>query len=110
MIVNGQAVAREEMVADGTTRPMAFEVNLPQSSWVAVRILPSVHTNPVFVEVAGKPIRASRKSAEWCRKAVDGCWNSKVRQIRKTERPAAKEAYDAARAYYERILGETAGD
>ena len=101
VIVNGQPAARGEIVADGSTRPMTFEVDLAQSSWIAVRILPSVHTNPVFVEIGGKPIRASRKSAEWCRKAVDVCWNSKVGRIRERERPAAKAAYDAARAYYE---------
>jgi hypothetical protein len=31
------------------------------------------HTNPIFVVVGGQPIRASRKSAEWCLKAVDQC-------------------------------------
>jgi len=51
-------------------------VDIPHSSWVAVRILPSVHTNPIWVEVAGKPVRASRKSAEWCLKAVDVCWDA----------------------------------
>jgi hypothetical protein len=110
VIVNGQPAAREEIVADGTTRSITCEVNLPQSSWVAVRILPSVHTNPVFVEIDGKPIRASRKSAEWCRKAVDVCWNSKLGQIRRSERPAAKAAYDSARAYYDRVRTESVGD
>jgi hypothetical protein len=110
VIVNGQPAAREEIVADGTTRSLSFDVDLPHSSWIAVRILPSVHTNPVFVEVAGKPIRASRKSAEWCRKAVDVCWNAKVGQIRKSERGDAKAAYDAARNYYERALAESAGE
>ena len=37
-----------------------FRHRLERSSWVAARILPSSHTNPVFVEVAGAPIRASR--------------------------------------------------
>ncbi len=97
VIVNGQPAARSEIVADGSTRPMTFDVDLVNSSWIAVRILPSVHTNPIFVEIGGKPIRAGRKSAEWCRKAVDVCWNSKVGRIRERERPAAKAAYDAAR-------------
>ena len=75
---------------------MTFEIDLAHSSWIAVRIFPSVHTNPVFVEVGGKPIRAGRKSAEWCRKAVDVCELAKTGGIRVKERPAAKEAYDAA--------------
>jgi hypothetical protein len=110
VIVNGLPAARDEIVADGKTRSMTFEVDLTQSSWVAVRILPSVHTNPVFVVVGGKPIRASRKSADWCRKAVDVCWNSKQGNIRESERAEAKAAYDLARAYYDRVRAESTVD
>jgi len=45
-------------------RDIAFDVPLAKSSWIALRILPSSHTNPVFAIVDGKPIRASRRSAE----------------------------------------------
>ena len=48
------------------TQDIEFEVDIKHSSWVAMRILPSSHTNPIFVLVGGKPIRASRKSVEWC--------------------------------------------
>jgi len=89
---------------------LAFDVDIPHSSWVAVRILPSVHTNPVFVEVGGKPIRASKKSAEWCAKAVDVCWNAKVGQIREKERAVARAAYDKAKAVYEAVLKESVGE
>lgn len=110
VIVNGHVAASQEIEADGTVQPMNFELDLAQSSWVAVRILPSVHTNPVFVEVGGKPIRASKKSAEWCRDAVDVCWNAKKGRIRASEQETAKAAYDKARASYERILGESVAD
>jgi hypothetical protein len=50
-----------------------FDVAIEKSSWVAVRILPSAHTNPIFVLVGGKPVRASRRSAEWCLAAVSQC-------------------------------------
>jgi hypothetical protein len=110
VIVNGQSVARQEIVADGQIRPLSFDVDIPRSSWVALRIFPSVHTNPVFVEVAGKPIRASRKSAEWCRKAVDVCWRSKSGQFRPSERDAARAAYDQARKYYDKVLTESFAD
>ena len=40
-----------------------------ESSWVALRVLRSSHTNPFFVLVGDKPIRASRRSAEWCLRA-----------------------------------------
>ena len=39
---------------------------IERSSWIAARILPSSHTNPMFAIVADAPIRASRRSAEWC--------------------------------------------
>ena len=44
--------------------------------------------------LAGKPIRASRQSAEWCRRAVDVCWQAKFDRIRPSERDEAKAAYD----------------
>jgi hypothetical protein len=110
IIVNDHPVARQEIEADGQIRPLSFEVDVPKSSWIAVRIFPSVHTNPVFVEVAGKPIRASRKSAEWCRRAVDVCYRMKSTRFRDTERAAANAAYDKARKYYEMVQAESLAD
>ena len=110
LVVNGKAVAKKMISADGSLQKLDFEVELLQSSWVALRILPSCHTNPIFVEVAGQPIRASRASAEWCTKAVDVCWNSKQRAIRESERVAAKAAYDQAREIYNQIAKEATGE
>ena len=107
LIVNGEAVAKKLIPADGSLQKLDFDFEIKQSSWVALRILPSCHTNPIFVEVAGKPIRSSRASAEWCAKAVDVCWNSKQRAIREKERPAAKAAYDKAREIYLKIAAES---
>ena len=76
VVVNGQPAARRTIVADGTIRDVTFDVPIDRSSWVALRILPSSHTNPVFVLVGGKPIRASRASVEWCLAGVDRCWES----------------------------------
>ena len=106
IIVNGEVVATRELAADGHIESMKFPIELTQSSWIAVRILPSVHTNPVFVEVAGKPIRASRRSAEWCEEAVKVCWNAKQNNIRADEREAAKVAYDQASEIYRTIREE----
>ena len=108
IIVNGEVVATKNLVADGHVEPMSFPIEITQSSWVAVRILPSVHTNPVFVQVGDKPIRASRRSAEWCQKAVTVCWEAKQNNIRAEEREAAKLAYDQAEAIYAKIREEAA--
>lgn len=106
IIVNGEVAATRELVADGHMEAFQVPVELTQSSWIAVRILASCHTNPIFVHVDGKPIRSSRRSAEWCIKAVDTCWESKENRIRESEREAAREAYDQARKIYEQILAE----
>ena len=66
LVVNGLAVAGTTALADGVRREVRFDVPVPASSWMAVRVLGAAHTNPVFAIVDGKPIRASRRSAEWC--------------------------------------------
>src|SRR6185436_13787013 len=107
VIVNGEPVARKTIVADGAIREIAFDVAIDRSSWVALRILPSSHTNPIFIEVGGKPIRSSRKSAEWCLKSVDQCWTQKSPRISSRERKQAEEAYEHARRVYRQILAES---
>jgi hypothetical protein len=107
VVLNGRAVTKRTVAADGALRDVAFDVPVTRSSWVALRILGSAHTNPIFVIVAGRPIRASRRSADWCLRAVDQCWSSKVRQIRVPERESAQRAYDHARARYSQIIAES---
>ncbi len=109
-IVNGQAAASQRIRADGSLRELRFEVRVEGSSWVALRIPGSAHTNPIFVTVAGAPLRASRKSAAWCLAAVDQCWSQKGPRIRNRERDAAARAYDHARRRYRAILEESDGD
>lgn len=110
LIVDGYPVERKEVTCDGRDQAVTFDWKPERSCWVALRIFPSSHTNPVFVEVDGKPIRASKRSAEWCRKAVDVCWDKKSPQIRASEQEAAKAAYDAARSAYDKIAAEAFDD
>lgn len=105
LIVNGEAVDHKEIVADGKWKDVSFSHRPSASSWVALRIFPSAHTNPVFAKVDGKPIRVLR-SAQWCRAVVDQCWKMKEPSIRQEERGAAEAAYNAARAIYDRIIAE----
>jgi hypothetical protein len=107
LVVNGQAVARKNVLADGQLRDVAFDVAIEKSSWVAVRILPSAHTNPIFVLVGGKPIRASRRSAEWCLAAVSQCWTQKAPRISVAELGVARQAYDRAREVYKNLIAES---
>lgn len=103
IIVNGEVVATETLTAEGRLQDFSLPVKLTQSSWIAVRILPSAHTNPVFVKIDDQPLHASKASAEWCVKAVQTCWNSKKNLIRESEREAAKTAYDQAQQIYKKI-------
>jgi hypothetical protein len=107
LIVNGRVAARRTVVADGAVNDVSFEVPLAQSSWLAVRILPSSHTNPVFAVVDGKPIRASRRSAQWCLAAVNQCWTQKAPKIAAGEMDAARRAYDHAREVYRKLIAES---
>jgi hypothetical protein len=107
VIVNGERAAVQHLIADGKVRTLTFDVNVPRSSWIALRVLPSAHTNPVFVVVGGKPIRASRRSAEWCLNAVNQCWTQKAARIRASELDAARAAYDHAREVYRARIAES---
>ncbi len=111
LIVNGESFDTVEMEADGRLEEVEFEFSPEESCWVALRIFPSSHTNPVFVEVDDKPIRASKKSAQWCLDAVDVCWQHKVKAIREgAEREAAEKAYEVARQAYRKIRDEAVGE
>jgi hypothetical protein len=110
LVVDGEARERKLVEADGREVALEFEYTPEHSSWVALRIFPSSHTNPVFVEVDGKPVRASKRSAEWCSAAVEACWKSKEPGIRASEKAAARAAYDVAAAYYERAAAEATGE
>ena len=107
IVVNGEAVASRSVPADGKIHPLTFEIEIDQSSWVALRQFPQLHTNPVDVIVAGKPIRASRESAIWCAEAVKRLWENRgIQKISDQEKPEAEAAYQRAIATYEARAAE----
>ncbi|MDG1892503.1 MAG: CehA/McbA family metallohydrolase [Verrucomicrobiota bacterium] len=110
LVLNGYPVSVQKIVADGQIRELEFRVPIQYSSWVAVRILPSAHTNPIFVTVEDQPIRASRRSAEWCLQGVDQCWKNKERFIAKGEMEDALNAYEHARKTYRTLIKECRDD
>ena len=110
LIVNGVVVDTQMIIADGDVSKLIFDYELSRSSWVALRIFATAHTNPIFIEVEGEPIRASKRSAQWCLEAVDVCWKSKVGRIRPAEQAAAKLAYDHARRRYMTVIDESFDD
>ncbi len=106
LVMNGTVVGRSTVAGDGAVHEVSFDVPVTISSWLAVRAPGAAHTNPIFVIVDGKPIRASRRSAEWCLAAVNQCWTQKVGNIRPAEREEAARAYDHAREVYRRLIEE----
>jgi len=109
IVRNGEAVARATVPADGAEHELAFTVGIDRSSWVALRHFPQLHTNPVEVIVADRPIRASRASALWCAESIELLWERRGQMISEEERPAAEAAYQRAAALF-RARAEEAGE
>ncbi|MBX9789152.1 MAG: CehA/McbA family metallohydrolase [Pirellulales bacterium] len=107
IVVNGRAVANRTVPADGNTHDLAFDVQVDQSSWIALRHFPELHTNPVTVLVGDRPLRASRDSARWCIEVVNQLWDARHEHIAEPERPAARAAYDRALERFAQIVLES---
>ena len=106
LIVNGYPVAVQKIKADGSQQDLRFVIpKLEQSSWVAARIFPSAHTNPISVIVNNKPVRVSA-SAKWCLAALEQCWLEKQKTYALDEQPQAAADYNHARRTYQRIIDE----
>ncbi len=123
LVVNGRKVAEQPIEADGTLHDLTFSVPIERSSWVAARVFASAHTNPIYVLVGNKPVRASAASVKWCLDSVEKCWESKstafksrfspdklkdpdVVAKRQAEFDASVEAYEHARRVYRQLLSE----
>ncbi len=106
IVVNGLPVASKSIRINEPISDLSFDINIEQSSWVTARIFPSAHTNPVWVEVADQPVRASKKSVEWLIQGVEKCWESKQSTYDEDEMQDAIAAYDHARITYQTILSD----
>ena len=107
LVVNGVAIDRRELPADGQLRSIEFKIpESSKSSWYAVRVFPNAHSNPIPILVQDKPIRASKASAQWCLAGVEQCWMMKRDTYRPDELTEAKQAYDFARLRYRTIASE----
>jgi hypothetical protein len=107
VVSNGRPVASKPLLADGGIQTLQFALPVEESGWLALRILPSCHTNPIFITVGQNGMLPSRESAEWCLASVDQCWSQKAPQISASELPAAKDAYDHARRTYKKLAAQS---
>lgn len=110
LIVNGQVAAVQEVPADDRIHELRFRVKIERSSWVALRQFPQLHTNPVTVRVGGKPVRASRRSAQWCIGAIEHLWRNRERMIAVEEREEARQTFARVLEQYRRIAAEAPAD
>ena len=107
LIQNGVEVAKREVPADDQPHDLEFEVSVTQSSWLALRQFPQLHTNAVMVLVDDKPIRASRKSARWCIDVIEQLWKVRGLEIAKEEREEAYATFQKALKIYRQIETES---
>jgi hypothetical protein len=106
--VNGGVVARASLPAGHQVASLS--VSLPASGWVSARTA-HVLTNPVYVLVEGRPIRASAEDTCYLVKTVDHLADLvSARELDlRGDRPAALAAYEEAREELVRRFQEAGG-
>ena len=107
LIVNGRPVASQEIDATGAPYLVHFDTAISASSWIAIRIFPSCHSNPIYVNVQNKPVRASRRSAQWSIDCIQAAWRRLGPRIALQHKAEANAAREHAIATFNRILDET---
>ncbi len=103
LVVNGQVAARQSLKPEQGEQTVQFQTTIERSSWVALRIFPHLHTNPIEVLVDDRPIRASSESALWCIETIEQLWQQREKGIATHEWMDAKRAFDRAIDKYRQI-------
>ena len=107
VVVNGKAVASQQILADGSVQRMKMDIQMQRSGWVALRLMGAGHSNPIYVLVNNQPVRGSRSSVEWSLQALTRAYQAGSVGWNPSVAPLAASAYDYAFAVYDRILRET---
>ena len=86
-------------------------MKIERSSWVALRVFPSSHTNPIWVLVGDQPVRTITPQPRVVPpESVDQCWSQKEPTYAAAEKEQAKKDYDHARQVYRQRLAEATAD
>ena len=104
LIVNGYPVAQRRVDTDGSKTRIEFDHHITKSCWVAMRVFPNAHTNPIYITVDDQPILGSVDSIRWCQAGVEQCWKSKQNMYAIDEQADASSAYEHARRVYAGLL------
>ena len=102
LIVNGNAV-RRWIILLMERFDLETDLSVDQSSWVALRQFPQLHTNPVEVILEGKPIRVSKGVLNGALKPSSNFGVREGHTIHESEQKPAKEAFDRALEIYREI-------
>ena len=105
-VMNGKVIKAMEIPADGKIHDISFNHEVNQSSWIALRSYPQMHTNPVNIKVGGKPIRVSKDSAKWCIGVIEQLWRVRKNAIAENERGEAEKTFLKAIEVYKKIASE----
>ncbi|MSR51463.1 MAG: hypothetical protein CK551_03270 [Planctomycetaceae bacterium] len=105
-VMNGKVIKAMEIPADGKIHDISFNNEVNQSSWIALRSYPQMHTNPVNIKVGGKPIRVSKDSAKWCIGVIEQLWRVRKNAIAENERGEAEKTFLKAIEVYKKIASE----
>ena len=105
-VMNGKVIKAMEIPADGKIHEISFNHEVNQSSWIALRSYPQMHTNPVNIKVGGKPIRVSKDSAKWCIGVIEQLWRVRKNAIAENERGEAEKTFLKAIEVYKKIASE----
>lgn len=105
-VMNGKVIKAMEIPADGKIHDISFNHEVNQSSWIALRSYPQMHTNPVNIKVGGKPIRVSKDSAKWCIGVIEQLWRVRKNAIAENERDEAEKTFLKAIEVYKKIASE----
>lgn len=104
LIVNGFPVETKAVKTDGKTVQLSFNRKFDESCWVALRVFPFAHTNPIYVIVDDQPLAPQPDSVRWCLAGLNQCWESKRNTYSQAEKADAEAAYDHARKHYKEML------
>ena len=110
VVVNGEAVGKTELSADGSIQGVSFDVPIKKSSWVALRIYPSSPHQP--------DLHLGRRQADPGLQEIGGVVPEVGRPVlvkegaghSPSEKEEARKAYEVAREAYRKILAESDGD
>lgn len=107
LIINGQPAQAKQVAADGKVHQLEFTVPIENSSWVALRCFPQLHSNPIEIFVKGNPIRVSAQSARWCEETIHQLWRVRSMNISTNERAEAQVAFQRAIDRFRQIANES---